>query len=164
MKQLDHSARQCILDILHGVRDMTLATVRPDGYPQATTVSYTNDGLTLYIGIGLDGQKAHNIQHNNKVSLTVTPAYPDWNHIKGLSIGGIAEIVKDPEETRHAADCMVNRFPELKNLNAGSASLPWAGAIFVKITPQVISVLDYEKGFGHTDLYAVASVHEDAKA
>jgi general stress protein 26 len=155
MERLNHSALQFVLDILNSMKDMSLATVRPDGYPQATTVSYTNDGLTLYIGVGLDGQKAHNIQHNNKVSLTVTPAYQDWNHIKGLSIGGIAEIVHDPEEMRHASECMLKRFPQLKTLKAGTASLPWAGAIFVKISPQVISVLDYEKGFGHTELYAV---------
>jgi hypothetical protein len=27
-----------------------------------------------------------------------------------------------------------------------------AGTAFVKVTPKVISVLDYSKGFGHTDL------------
>lgn len=157
MERLNHSARQFALDILNSVNDMSLATVRPDGYPQATTVSYANDGLTLYIGVGLDGQKAHNIQRNNKVSLTVTPAYQDWNHIKGLSVGGVAEIVQDPEEMRHASECMLKRFPQLKTLTAGTASLPWTGAVFVKISPQVVSVLDYEKGFGHTELYEVTS-------
>src|ERR1700731_3853356 len=28
--------------------DMTIATVREDGYPQATAVSYVNDGLAVY--------------------------------------------------------------------------------------------------------------------
>jgi hypothetical protein len=29
--------------------------------------------------------------------------------------------------------------------------------VFVKIVPKVISVLDYRKGFGHTELVEVAS-------
>ena len=155
MEQLNDSSRRFVLDIFKSVKDMTLATVRPDGYPQATAVSYANDGLTLYIGIGLDGQKAHNIRYSNKVSLTVTPAYQDWNHIKGLSIGGIAEFVNAPDETRRASECMLKRFPQISTLPSGSTSLPWAGVVFVRISPQVISVLDYEKGFGHTELFSV---------
>ena len=27
---------------------MTIATLRPDGWPQATTVGYVSEGLTLY--------------------------------------------------------------------------------------------------------------------
>lgn len=156
MDQLNDAAREFVLDILSRVKDMSLATIRPDGYPQATTVSYANDGLTLYAGIGLGGQKANNLQYNNKVSLTVTPAYEDWNHIKGLSIGGIAEIIHDPEELRHASKCLLDRFPQLKTLQPGTMSLPWAGAILIKILPLVISVLDYTKGFGHTELYEAA--------
>lgn len=37
-----------IIELLDGHRIMTLATNRPDGWPQATTVGYVNDGLTLY--------------------------------------------------------------------------------------------------------------------
>jgi hypothetical protein len=49
-----------------------IATIRPDGYPQATTVSYVSDGLTIYFGCVAESQKAQNIAYNNKVSLTVT--------------------------------------------------------------------------------------------
>ena len=30
--------------------DMTIATVREDGYPQATAISYVNDGLAISFG------------------------------------------------------------------------------------------------------------------
>jgi hypothetical protein len=30
-----------------------------------------------------------------------------------------------------------------------------SGRVFVKITPEVISILDYRKGFGHTELVRV---------
>lgn len=152
MKQLDPPSREFVLSIIGRAHDLTLATVRPDGYPQATTVSYAHDGLTLYVGVGLDSQKARNIQLNNKVSLTINTAYADWDHIQGLSIGATAEILHDRDAMQHAADCLLKRFPQIKTLLAGTETMPWQGGLFLKITPQVISILDYTKGFGHTEL------------
>lgn len=40
--------RTKILAPLNGHRVMTLATLRPDGWPQAATVSYVNEDVTLY--------------------------------------------------------------------------------------------------------------------
>jgi nitroimidazol reductase NimA-like FMN-containing flavoprotein (pyridoxamine 5'-phosphate oxidase superfamily) len=45
--------------------------VREDGFPQATTVGYVNGGLTIYVGGGVDSQKARNVRRCTKVSLTV---------------------------------------------------------------------------------------------
>ena len=45
---MDASIRRKILDLLDAHRVMTLATLRPDGWPQATTVGYVNEGLVLY--------------------------------------------------------------------------------------------------------------------
>lgn len=151
MEHLDQSTRQFVLDIIGKEHDLTLATVRPDGYPQATTVSYANDGLTLYVGVGKDSQKIHNIRQNNKVSLTINTRYRDWNEIKGLSMGALAEIVSDPVEMQHAVECMTRRFPQLTTAEEPAS---WSEVVFLKIIPQVISVLDYEKGFGHADLVA----------
>jgi len=154
MQTLDRTHRQFILQLLGAAQDMTLATLRPDGFPQATVVSFVNDGLTLYAGIGLDSQKAHNIRKNDKVSAAITPPYADWRHIRGLSLAGIAAIVGDADENAHAADLMLFRFPQLRQLTQSDV-IPWPGGVFVRITPAVISVLDYEQGFGHTELYAV---------
>jgi general stress protein 26 len=149
---MDQSTQDFILNIIDNGKDLTLATIRPDGYPQATTVSYANDGLTIYVGIGKNSQKANNIRHCNKVSLTINAEYEDWNHIKGLSMGAIAEMMSDPEEIKHAGACMIKRFPQV----AEWAKSPQAAEmVLMKITPQVISVLNYEKGFGHTELVTV---------
>lgn len=156
MKTLDPATRQFILNLMGSAPDLTLATLRPDGYPQATTISYVNDGLTLYAGIGLDSQKAHNIRQNNKVSLTITPPYSDWNQITGLSMAATAAIVGDAAQAQHASDLMLLRFPQLRQLMSGTGQLPWAGAVFLCITPCVISVLNYQLGFGHAELYQVA--------
>lgn len=149
---MDASAREFALNIINQEHDLTLATVRPDGYPQAITVSYANDGLTIYVGTGKGSQKVNNIRHNNKVSLTINTDYQDWNHIKGLSMGGTAEILTDPEEVRRAAECLIKRYPEAAAL---AQTIQPSDLVFLRIEPQVISILDYEKGFGHTDLVTV---------
>src|SRR3984957_11293688 len=41
-----------ILRLLHEHRVMTMATLRPDGWPQATTVGYVNDSFLLYLLCG----------------------------------------------------------------------------------------------------------------
>lgn len=141
--------RDEILAVLSGANDMTIATIRSDGYPQATTVSYANDGLTLYFGCGSDSQKAKNLARNGKVSLTINLPYANWSEIRGLSLGGRAEQVRDPREVERAAQFLARKFPDAV---AEFASEGLEGISFFRIMPEVISLLDYRKGFGHTDL------------
>jgi Pyridoxamine 5'-phosphate oxidase len=145
---MDPALREEILSVLKGASDMTIATIRPDGYPQATTVSYVSDGLTIYFGCAAESQKAQNIAYNNKVSLTVTLPYFNWEEIRGLSMGGRASPVTDTNEITRVSELLLRKFPQiLKYALAGKK-----GVFLVRITPEVISVLDYRKGFGHTDL------------
>jgi hypothetical protein len=155
MELLNAAARTRIVDILRRGRDMTLATIRPDGYPQATTISYVHDGLAIYAAIGLGSQKAGNIQHNSKVSATINLDYSDWAGIRGISLGGVAGFVQGAETIAHVAELLLNKFPEAKGFAQGSASLPWQGLLFIRIDPSVISLLDYSRGFGHTELYEI---------
>jgi nitroimidazol reductase NimA-like FMN-containing flavoprotein (pyridoxamine 5'-phosphate oxidase superfamily) len=148
---MDSKTRAFILDLLGRHENLTLATVRPDGYPQATTVGYVNDGLTIYAGVGTKSQKAANIARCDKVSLAIDRDEPDWSRIQGLSAGGRARIVDDPEEIAHIGALMTAKFPQL-----GKMPPPDLGSFaFLRITPEVISVLDYTKGFGHTELVKV---------
>ncbi|MHA6262337.1 pyridoxamine 5'-phosphate oxidase family protein [Arenibacterium sp. CAU 1754] len=141
-----------IIAIIDGTDDMTIATVREDGFPQATTVSYMNDGLTIYFGTSTDSQKARNIALNDKVSLTINRPYETWDDIVGLSLGGRATKVKDPKEIDAVGALMFRKFPQIPDyaLTDGSVEL----AIF-RIDPIVISLLDYRKGFGHCDLMTI---------
>ena len=145
---MDDSLREEILSVLKGASDMTIATIRPDGYPQATTVSYVSDGLTMYFGCAAESQKAQNIAYNNKVSLTVTLPYFSWEGIRGLSMGGMAKSVTDMNEINRVSELMLRKFPQILQYALAGKK----GLYLVRITPEVISVLDYRKGFGHTDL------------
>jgi nitroimidazol reductase NimA-like FMN-containing flavoprotein (pyridoxamine 5'-phosphate oxidase superfamily) len=143
--------KQEIIAILGDANDMTIATIREDGYPQATTVSYVNDGLTIYFGCAANSQKAKNLARDNKVSVTVNLPYSSWNDIRGLSIGGTAERVSDPREVEEASQLMFEKFPQI----ARYAPAELEDIVLFRVTPEIISVLDYRKGFGHTDLVKV---------
>jgi nitroimidazol reductase NimA-like FMN-containing flavoprotein (pyridoxamine 5'-phosphate oxidase superfamily) len=67
---------------------MSIATLRPDGWPQATTVGYANEGITLYFLCGPDCQKAANLARDDRVSLTIDHDTPQVMEIIGLSMGG----------------------------------------------------------------------------
>ena len=90
---MDDAIRRKILALLDGHRDMSLATVRPDGWPQATTVGYANDGLTLYFLCGPESQKAANL--DDRVSLAIDDAVAQVMQIKGLSMAAHASRVVD---------------------------------------------------------------------
>ena len=150
---MDPALKQEIVLILNEANDLTIATVREDGYPQATTVSYVNDGLTIYFGCAAESQKAQNIARCAKVSLTVNLPYSNWSEIRGLSIGGRAERVTDPQEIEQVAELMFQKFPQI----APYAPTELEGVVLFRITPEIISVLDYRKEFGHTNLVKVAS-------
>ncbi|MEI9992700.1 MAG: pyridoxamine 5'-phosphate oxidase family protein [Rhizomicrobium sp.] len=135
--------------IIASGNDMTIATVRPDGWPQAVTVSYAGDGLAIYFGTGAASQKARNLAKNNKVSLTINLPYADWNHIEGISAAGLATRITDPAELARFGQVMLAKFPQVMS------AVPPEGAgemAMFRVTLTVVSVLDYTKGFGHTEL------------
>ena len=139
-----------ILTLLDQHRVMTIATLRPDGWPQATTVGYVNEGLTLYFLCGLDSQKAANLARDDRVSLTIDHDTPDLMAITGLSMAARAQAVVDPSEANKVLRMLPLKYPEHASL---PVKMPTAADVRIfRVTPVVISVLDYSKGFGHTDL------------
>lgn len=148
---MDQTSEKAILQVLAAGKDMTIATCRSDGYPQATTVSYVNDGLIVYFGCSSRSQKARNIAHNNKVSLTVNEPYETWNEIRGISMGGTAAAVISKDEIGKVEKLMLAKFPEITKY----ADVDIGEIRFYRVTPKVISLLDYTKGFGTTRLVEV---------
>jgi nitroimidazol reductase NimA-like FMN-containing flavoprotein (pyridoxamine 5'-phosphate oxidase superfamily) len=146
---MDGAQREFVSQVLHSATDLTLATIRPDGYPQATTVSFACRDMDLYVGIGRHSQKADNIRHNCRVSLTINLPYHDWRDIRGLSMSAHAEILDDPQEAETARACLEARFPQVSEWVGPDMA---AEVVFLRIRPLLISVIDYSKGFGHTEL------------
>lgn len=148
---MDQALKEQIISIIDDTDDMTVATIREDGFPQATTVSFMNDGLTIYFGTSSDSQKANNLAANDKVSLTINRPYESWSDIEGLSIGGKAILVTDPKEFEAIVQLMFKKFPQIPDYTpTEDVEL----AVF-RIDPIVISLLDYRKAFGHCELVKV---------
>jgi len=140
-------------EILARHADMTIATLRPDGFPQATTVSYVSDGETLYFGCSPHSQKARNIANDDRVSAAIHNTVRDWDKIEGVSLAGRASRVTDPTELAKVATLMLSKFPQVERYMTGNGS---EIAIY-RLDPVAISVLDYSKGFGHCELIMLSA-------
>jgi nitroimidazol reductase NimA-like FMN-containing flavoprotein (pyridoxamine 5'-phosphate oxidase superfamily) len=147
---MSHIQPHDIASILRDGKDLTVATLRADGAPQATVVSYASEGLRVYFGCGLHSQKAMNLAADDRLSITITLPYADWSQIQGLSLFGRARRLENPDDLAHVGELFFEKFPEVAQYVAGDEP----PAMF-EVTPQVISVLDYSKGFGHTELVRV---------
>src|SRR5262250_955115 len=95
---MDEQIKKKILNLLNEHRIMTIATLRPDGWPQATTVGYVNEGMTLWFLCGRESQKADNLARDNRVSITIDHDTPDLMAITGLSMAARAHRVTDRAE------------------------------------------------------------------
>lgn len=149
---MDDSLKRKILALLDGHRIMTIATLRPDGWPQATTVGYVNEDLKLWFLCGLESQKARNLARDDRVSITIDHDTPDIMSITGLSMAARAHRVTDRAEAENVLRMMPLKYPDAPPTTAQmKMPAPEEVALF-RIIPEVISVLDYTKGFAHTDL------------
>jgi hypothetical protein len=143
--------KETIMRLLAQHRIMTVATVRPDGWPQATTVGYASEGLVLYFLCGGQSQKAADIAADNRISLVVGHDTSDPMGIEGLSMAARAYAVTDPAETAKVLGLIGGKFPEYLSLPQPDLS---SVRLFM-VVPEVVSILDYRKGFGHSDLVGV---------
>lgn len=143
--------KQDIVEILDAHRVMTIATLRPDGWPQATMVGYANDELTLFFLVSRTSQKYENMARDNRVSITVGEDAEKLAAVRGLSMSALVYPVRDEAQRRHGYEQLLRRRPEL-------ASLPepdWTEAVIVRALPRDVAILDFSKGLGHTDMVRV---------
>lgn len=140
-----------VIDILRENRLMAIATLRPDGWPQATMVSYASEGILIYFIISRRSQKFANIERDDRVSMVIGRDFHDPATIKALSIAARASEVRDPDQRQRATKLLLERHPGLNRLER-----PETGhSAVMRANPQIITVLDYSKGFGHADLLTV---------
>lgn len=145
---MDETIRSKILEVLRDHHTMVLATIRPDGYPQATTVNYIHDDLTVYFATDATSQKAGNIKLNNKVSVAVASETQDFYKLRGLSMSGIAKRVSDKQRSEELALRLFQVLPQSKRYVPEN---PKRLAVY-EIRPVAIALVDYASGFGKTYL------------
>ena len=139
------------IGILEQNRLMAIATAGADGWPQATMVSYANEDILIYFIVSRQSHKFRNIERDDRVSIVIGRDYHDPSTIKGLSIAARASEVKDAEQRQRAVKLLLERHPGLQKLERPA---PDHSAV-MRANPELITILDYSKGFGHADLVTV---------
>jgi nitroimidazol reductase NimA-like FMN-containing flavoprotein (pyridoxamine 5'-phosphate oxidase superfamily) len=138
---------QSAITILNQNRIMTIATVRPDGWPQATIVGYANEGFRLYFLIYRTSQKFANIAHDNRTSIAVGHEPPKLSEVKAVYAGCNVHEVTDLRERSHAWMLLAERHPNLTDL-----APPQKDEVATMVAEcRNVSVLDYSQGLGHTE-------------
>ena len=153
---MHQAQRAIILNLLSHHNIMTLATIRPDGFPQATTVYYVNDGLSLYFATDPTSQKAGNIKLNNKVSVAITGETENAYKLKALSLSGTVAKVVDSERVRELQILLFQTIPAAKQF----APIDPKQLVVYSVTPTAISLVDYAAGYGRTFLIELGEVSD----
>jgi hypothetical protein len=141
------------IEVLKRHRIMALATLRADGWPQATMVSYANLKLRSYFIISRGSQKFSNIVRDNRVSIAIGDPVVDPKLTYGLSMAARVWEVTNPEHRDEAYRVLTERHPAFK----GFPFPDWEGAALMQAVPQVISIVNFTKGYGHTDAMTVGA-------
>jgi hypothetical protein len=129
----------------HGL--MTLATNRPDGWPQATSVSYVHRGLFIYFLISRSSQKFANLSADDRVSICIATGSP--TPLLSMSARAV-----EPRDEPYRSDIL----QQMRTHHPGYFDTPATdmtrSAIF-RALPEVITIVDFSKGLGHSDVVTV---------
>jgi nitroimidazol reductase NimA-like FMN-containing flavoprotein (pyridoxamine 5'-phosphate oxidase superfamily) len=143
---------QPAIEILSANRLMTIATIRPDGWPQATIVGYANEGWSLYFLINRDSQKFANILRDNRVAVTVGSEPPEVAQIRAVYAGCEAFELAGLGERSRAWSLLASRHPNMTDLAPRQS--PEVATMVARC--RHVSVVDYSQGLGHTEAVTVS--------
>ena len=108
--------------------------------------------LTFQFVERLLAREAKNLARDNRVSITVDHDTPDLMSITGLSMAARAHRVTDRAEAQKVLRMLPLKYPDAPPSTAQMQMPGPDDVALFRIAPEVISVLDYSQGFGHTDL------------
>jgi uncharacterized pyridoxamine 5'-phosphate oxidase family protein len=151
--EMTEELRMKMIEIIGKCKDMAISTIRDDGWPQVNTVGFVSMEENIYFETFRTSSKAMNIARDNRISLAIWPYYENVTHGSGISLAGYAEEVTDEETSNECTRLLLEKMPEIKDItyNDGDPVFPDPNVIKFRIRPTVISILDFEKGFGHAD-------------
>lgn len=129
-------------DVLHFLgekKTLTLATAGA-GAPRATTLTYVNDGTTLYCWTRSNTATARAVQDNPRVGFAIDEYSEDWRETKGVQ--GTAECaVVEGEELAWVGELFGRKFPDLRPGATSAVS-------FFKLNPTELDFIDNTRGSG----------------
>lgn len=150
-------AATAVVHLLDRERLMTLACVRSDGWPQATTVGYVNEGLNVYFVVARSSQKFANLQADPRASIAIRVSGPDCGDGVGVSMGGRVAEVTDASAVERLNKAVAERYPELH------VHCPSGDAVaLLHFRPTVISAVGVVAGRSHPETFTVGDPAPDA--
>ncbi len=154
------AARARAREFCNAVSTLTLATC-DKGVPWAATVFFAADSkFNLYFVSDHRTQHGRDMAANEQVAATINPDCDNWHAVAGLQIRGTVSIV-DGVERAKALVLYFKKFPQIDALFAKpegeheeTIAARLKAANFYKIKPEMIRVIDNEKGFGYREEFA----------
>jgi general stress protein 26 len=98
-----------------------LTTVRADGRPHVTPLIAVEDEGAMHFCTGLREQKAHNLEHNDRVALTT--GTNTWAQGLDVVLEGRAVRVIDQDALQRIADAYVRKYGEVWRFEVGDGAL-----------------------------------------
>jgi PPOX class probable F420-dependent enzyme len=144
----DQDLHARILALLDESRVMSLATLRPDGWPQVTTVGYVHSDFVLYFAVASTSQKSENIRRDPRVSIAIARDPADSGCTRGLSMAARASQVIDLDEVEQINDLLAKRYPGQAMFAPRGAS-----AVVLRAMPTIISLVDDSRGLSRPEVF-----------
>jgi PPOX class probable F420-dependent enzyme len=111
----------------------TVATVMPDGSPEATVVWVESDQDHVYFNTAMHRLKARNLQRNPHVAVAV---YDPADPYRGIAVRGRAELILEGAHENADQVSLAYTGKPFRELGPGEVR------VIVKITPEKIHVFD----------------------
>lgn len=131
----DNDVSPHILAYLDEQPTLTLATASRGGVPRATTLTYVNDGVAIYVWTQPDTTTARQMQENPVVSLAIDQWTPDWREAKGIQAAGEARVVLNTSELEHVAELFAKKYVEFVDVIGPGVSV-------FRISPTELQFID----------------------
>ena len=143
------AAVETIARLLEHERLMSLATNRPDGWPQVTTVGYINEGLNLYFVSGRESQKLTNLHADPRVSIAIH-SIMEVSGAVGVSMSARAVEVTDPTEVERLNRLMFARWPQVSVYCPATSSVA-----IIRLKPELICAISAAAGRSKTECFSL---------
>ena len=118
--------------ILNGKNFATVATVMPDGSPEATLVWIETDGTYIYFNTAFPRLKARNLERDPRIAITVFDCERPYDKV--LAIRGRAELIFE------GANEHIDKLSRFYQDRPFQGFRPGQTRVIVKVTPERIHV------------------------
>ena len=137
--------RATTMALLDEHRTMAVSTLRPDGWPQTTTVGYVHDGFDIFFAVSRTSQKLANILRDDRVSLAL--GHQTDQALRGLSVAGRAIELNNTADIERLNRLMRDKYPGESPLAPRERS-----AAVMRVRPEMLSIIDVPRDAGRPKL------------